>query len=102
MAWTPRPGAMTRRVAVRRTGQRRPHMTSNELDAAISARALVRDFDDQHAVAGVDLEVGRGEVYGFLGPNGAGKSTTVRMLCTLLSPTSGEASVAGFDVVEHP
>jgi len=77
-------------------------MTSNDHDAAIRARALVRDFDDQHAVAGVDLEVGRGEVYGFLGPNGAGKSTTVRMLCTLLSPTSGEASVAGFDVVKHP
>src|SRR4051812_20414016 len=77
-------------------------MTSNDHDAAIRARALVRDFDDQHAVAGVDLEIGRGEVYGFLGPNGAGKSTTVRMLCTLLSPTSGEASVAGFDVVKHP
>jgi ABC-2 type transport system ATP-binding protein len=43
-----------------------------------------------------------GEIYGFLGPNGAGKSTTVRMLCTLLSPTSGTATVAGFDVATHP
>ncbi len=77
-------------------------MTPHDHDAAIRARALVRDFDDHHAVAGVDLEVGRGEVYGFLGPNGAGKSTTVRMLCTLLSPTSGEAAVAGFDVVREP
>ena len=77
-------------------------MTSRHHDAAIRSRALVRDFGDHHAVAGVDLEVGRGEVYGFLGPNGAGKSTTVRMLCTLLAPTSGDAAVAGFDVVSQP
>src|SRR5438477_576619 len=50
----------------------------------------------------VGLDVANGEIYGFLGPNGAGKSTTVRMLCTLLAPTSGCASVAGFDVVEQP
>jgi ABC-2 type transport system ATP-binding protein len=77
-------------------------MTPHQHDVAIRAHALVRDFGDQHAVAGVDLEIGRGEVYGFLGPNGAGKSTTVRMLCTLLTPTSGEAAVAGYDVVTHP
>ncbi len=51
---------------------------------------------------GVDLSVGAGEIYGFLGPNGAGKSTTVRMLCTLLKPTEGQATVAGYDVVENP
>jgi ABC-2 type transport system ATP-binding protein len=50
------------------------------------------------AVDGIDLEVAAGEIYGFLGPNGAGKSTTVRMLTTLLLPTSGNATVAGFDV----
>jgi ABC-2 type transport system ATP-binding protein len=53
-------------------------------------------------VAGLDLTVERGEIYGLLGPNGAGKSTTVRMLCTLLAPTGGAATVAGFDVVAHP
>jgi len=53
-------------------------------------------------VNGVDLDIEAGEIYGFLGPNGAGKSTTVRMLCTLLAPTSGRASVAGFDVVDEP
>ena len=51
---------------------------------------------------GVDLEVNAGEIYGFLGPNGAGKSTTVLMLCTLLAPTAGQASVAGHDVVDSP
>src|SRR3979411_1119192 len=51
------------------------------------------------AVPDTDLTVARGEVFGFLGPNGAGKTTTVRMLCTLLPPTSGTAAVAGLDVV---
>src|SRR5207253_2505995 len=51
---------------------------------------------------GVDLRVGRGEVFGFLGPNGAGKSTTVRMLTTLLTITSGEAYVCGIDVARDP
>ncbi|MCU1467926.1 MAG: daunorubicin resistance transporter ATP-binding subunit [Actinomycetia bacterium] len=71
-------------------------------DAAISTRKLVREFGDFTAVDGVDLDVERGEIYGFLGPNGAGKSTTVRMLCTLLAPTRGRASVAGFDVGTQP
>src|SRR5215217_2666299 len=53
------------------------------------------------AVDGIDLEVAPGEVYGFLGPNGAGKSTTVLMLTTLLPPTAGRATVAGFDVVRE-
>jgi ABC-2 type transport system ATP-binding protein len=61
---------------------------------------LVRTFKgDIHAVDGIDLEVAAGEIYGFLGPNGAGKSTTVHMLTTLLPPTAGRATVAGFDVV---
>ena len=70
--------------------------------AAISASNLVRAFGDKRAVDGVDLSVADGEIYGFLGPNGAGKSTTVRMLCTLLRPTSGVATVAGYDVTSQP
>src|SRR5687768_12941446 len=67
----------------------------------IVAQNLVRSFGEIHAVAGVDLEIKAGEVFGFLGPNGAGKSTTVRMLTTLLRPTSGVALVAGHDVVKE-
>ncbi len=51
------------------------------------------------AVDGIDLRIERGEIYGFLGPNGAGKSSVVRMLCTLLRPHAGSATVAGYDVV---
>jgi ABC-2 type transport system ATP-binding protein len=54
------------------------------------------------AVAGVDLEVVAGEIFGFLGPNGAGKTTTLRMLATLLPPTAGEARVAGRDLGREP
>jgi ABC-2 type transport system ATP-binding protein len=71
-------------------------------DAAIVADELRRAFGSTVAVDGVDLQVERGEIYGFLGPNGAGKSTTVRMLCTLLSPTGGRGTVAGFDVEREP
>ena len=69
---------------------------------AIRTNALVRRFGDFSAVDGVDLAVEEGEIYGFLGPNGAGKSTTVRVLCTLLAPTEGTATVAGFDVGSQP
>ncbi len=68
------------------------------MSAAIEAHGLRRVFGNNEAVAGVDLAVEPGEIYGFLGPNGAGKSTMVKMLCTLLAPTSGKATVAGFDV----
>ena len=68
------------------------------MSAAIEAHQLARAFGDKQAVDGVDLAVASGEIYGFLGPNGAGKSTMVRMLTTLLAPTGGSASVAGFDV----
>ncbi len=57
---------------------------------------------DVEAVRGVDLDVGAGQIFGFLGPNGAGKTTTLRMLATLLTPTSGEATVAGVDLRRHP
>ena len=66
--------------------------------SAIMTKALVRRFGGKAAVDGVDLDIRRGEIYGFLGPNGAGKSTTVRVLCTLLTPTGGRAFVAGHDV----
>ena len=68
---------------------------------AIVANDLRRTFGDNEAVAGIALDVPVGEIYGFLGPNGAGKSTTVKMLCTLLRPTSGVATVAGYDVVQQ-
>jgi ABC-2 type transport system ATP-binding protein len=71
-------------------------------DAAVRVQGLIRRFDSTVAVDGLDLSVRRGEIYGFLGPNGAGKSTVVRILCTLLRPSAGTASVAGFDVVSDP
>ncbi len=70
--------------------------------AAIEVEGLVREFrKGPRAVDGIDLVVSPGEIYGFLGPNGAGKSTTVLMLTTLLPPTSGRASVGGFDIVRQ-
>jgi ABC-2 type transport system ATP-binding protein len=69
---------------------------------AIHAERLARHFSGVPAVDGVDLHIPPGEIYGFLGPNGAGKSTTVRMLCTLLSPTGGRALVAGHDIAAEP
>jgi ABC-2 type transport system ATP-binding protein len=70
--------------------------------AAIEVEQLVREFrKGPRAVDGIDLTVSPGEIYGFLGPNGAGKSTTVLMLTTLLPPTSGRATVGGFDIVRQ-
>ena len=62
---------------------------------AIEASGLSKHFGDLKAVSGLDLRVPRGQIYGFLGPNGSGKSTTIRMLCGLLTPTEGTASVLG-------
>ena len=71
-------------------------------DRAIEVENLVREFrKGPRAVDGIDLAVAPGEIYGFLGPNGAGKSTTVLILTTLLPPTSGRASVGGFDIVKQ-
>ncbi|MET1038708.1 MAG: ATP-binding cassette domain-containing protein, partial [Aeromicrobium sp.] len=69
------------------------------MNFAIETHDLVRVFGDNRAVDGVDLKVPTGGVYGVLGPNGAGKTTTIRMLATLLKPTSGTAVVLGHDVV---
>ncbi|CAM3605002.1 ABC transporter ATP-binding protein [Isoptericola cucumis] len=72
----------------------------------IRARGLTKTFSRRketvEAVKGIDVDVTEGELVAFLGPNGAGKSTTLRMLTSLLEPTSGEATVAGYDVTTHP
>ncbi len=68
-------------------------------EQVISADGLARSFGRTEAVRGVSFAVSEGEIFGFLGPNGAGKTTTISMLCTLLEPSAGHASVAGHDVV---
>ena len=83
----------------------RPHRGGPAPDSggpAVRTHGLVRRYGKQVAVDHVDLEIGRGEIYGFLGPNGAGKSTLIRVLCTLLRPSAGTASVCGYDVVSEP
>jgi ABC-2 type transport system ATP-binding protein len=67
-------------------------------EIAVQCSSLVKRFGDFVAVDNVSLDVMKGEIFGFLGPNGAGKSTTIRILCGLLAPTSGKATVNGFDV----
>jgi len=73
-----------------------------ENSASVVIEKLVKRFGSFTAVDGISLSVQKGEVFGFLGPNGAGKSTTIRMLCGLLCPTAGRATVAGFDVARKP
>src|SRR5216684_3593655 len=68
----------------------------------IRVENLVKKFGAITAVDGIQLDVQEGQIFGFLGPNGAGKSTTIKILATLLKPTSGTASVAGFDVLRNP
>ena len=66
----------------------------------IVTEALKRNFGEVQALKGVDLQVEQGSVFGLLGPNGAGKTTAVKILTTLIEPSSGRATVAGFDVVK--
>jgi ABC-2 type transport system ATP-binding protein len=103
-----RPGAacIGSLLRIRRTNRRNvyPHVSVSPGNGAaaapaITVRDLVKNFDQVQAVRGVNFEVATGEVFGFLGPNGAGKTTTINMLCTLAKPTSGDAKVAGHDVV---
>ncbi|WP_338835426.1 ABC transporter ATP-binding protein [Neomoorella thermoacetica] len=74
-------------------------MITQSAPAAIIVEGLTKRFGNFTAVEDVSFQVRRGEIFGFLGPNGSGKSTTIRMLCGLLSPTSGRASVLGYDIV---
>ena len=69
--------------------------------SAISCRQLRKSFGDYEVLRGIDLDVQRGELFGFLGPNGAGKTTTIRILAGLLLPSGGTVEVAGFDVVRR-
>jgi ABC-2 type transport system ATP-binding protein len=68
----------------------------------IEIKGLTKSFGPIQAVAGIDLDIARGEIFGLLGPNGAGKTTTIGMLCTIVRPTSGNATIAGYDVVKDP
>jgi len=73
-----------------------------EATGAITASALTRAFGEFVAVDGIDLVVNSGELFALLGPNGAGKTTTIKMLCCLLRPTSGTASILGHDIRHDP
>jgi ABC-2 type transport system ATP-binding protein len=68
----------------------------------IATESLSKSYEDKQALVNLTMRVEPGEILGFLGPNGAGKSTTVKILTGMIKPTSGRASVAGYDVVEHP
>jgi ABC-2 type transport system ATP-binding protein len=75
---------------------------NKRVESVIEVRALSKTFGDFAAVDGISFSVSEGEFFGFVGPNGAGKTTTINMLCTLVAPSSGSASVAGFDVAAEP
>ena len=75
-----------------------PLPQTGEKGTVINVEALTRRFGDFTAVNNISFNVRDGEIFGFLGPNGAGKSTTIKILCTLLHPTSGQVEVAGHDV----
>ena len=70
-------------------------------DNSVSVKDLVKKFGDFTAVNRINFDVSGGEIFGFLGPNGAGKSTTIRMLCGIITPTSGSGAVGGFDIIKQ-
>ena len=72
------------------------------MTAIVRSDGLVKRYDRTLAVAGVDLDIAEGEIFGLVGPNGAGKTTTLRILATLLEPTAGDAEIAGFSVRRNP
>ncbi len=77
------------------------HLTHDDV-VAIRTAGLLKTFGDHVAVDGIDLSVASGELFSLLGPNGAGKTTTIKMLCCLLRPSAGTASIMGHDVVDEP
>ena len=93
---TPPPSSRTR------SGISDPDVAERHQAAAVHVRGLVKTFGTFTAVAGIDVDVPRGQVFGFLGPNGSGKTTTIRMLTGSIAPTSGRALVLGEDVIAHP
>ncbi len=76
-------------------------MNEEKKQYAVEVKDLVKKFGDFTAVDKINLEVNKGEIFGFLGPNGSGKTTTIRMLCGLLIPTSGWGEVGGFDILNE-
>jgi daunorubicin resistance ABC transporter ATP-binding subunit len=70
--------------------------------AIIKTNALTKSYGKIQAVRSIDLNIEKGEIFGLLGPNGAGKTTTIGMLCTIVRPSSGSASIAGYDIIKEP
>ncbi|HXD50370.1 MAG TPA: ATP-binding cassette domain-containing protein, partial [Burkholderiales bacterium] len=77
-------------------------MTPPATEITVSAQGLSRNFGAHTAVAGLSLELKRGEILGFLGPNGAGKTTTMQMLTGNLAPTAGAIRICGIDLFDEP
>lgn len=77
-------------------------MTTEENRSELATRGLTKSFGDHVVVDNVDLSIKPGEIFGLIGPNGAGKSTLIKMLTTLLPPSSGAADVAGFSIIKEP
>jgi len=89
-------------LRARKLNENSRRLVSGVEPPAVSLSQLTKRFGDFTAVDRVSLTVPRGQIFGFLGPNGAGKSTTIRMLCGILTPTSGAGRVAGFDIATQP
>src|SRR4030042_1017517 len=89
-------------VSIRRFAPTRPSFLRGQMAPALETFALTRRFGNLTAVDSLSLSIQSGETFGLLGPNGAGKTTTIKMLTTLLPLTSGNASVAGFDLRRQP
>ena len=79
-------------------GQAMTRPASVRTDIAIDVQGLSKSFDGREVVHDLSMQVKRGTIYGFLGPNGSGKTTTIRMLCGLLTPDSGEGTCLGYDI----